>query len=243
MSAPASTQEGIRAIVIGPPGSGKGTQSPRLVDRYCVCHLATGDMLRAAVSAGTEVGLQAKAVMDAGGLVSDDLVVQLIAENLDSPECSGGFVLDGFPRTVVQAQKLDALLETRNQKLDRVVEFKIDDSLLVRRITGRLIHKASGRSYHVEFAPPKVEGLDDITGEPLMHRSDDNVDSLKHRLGEYHKQTVPVIDYYRSRGLHVGLDAAQPAGTVWGRASSIFDSAKFFKLSQAAFGGAAAPTN
>ncbi|KAK9710597.1 adenylate kinase, partial [Basidiobolus ranarum] len=169
-----SEQNGIRMILMGPPGAGKGTQSPKIKEKFCVCHLATGDMLRAAVTAKTKVGLEAKKVMDAGGLVSDEIMVDLIQDNIhNNPECKNGFILDGFPRTVVQAEKLDNMLEKDNQKLDHAVELKIDDSLLVSRICGRLIHPPSGRTYHREFNPPKVTDQDDVTGEPLIQRSDD----------------------------------------------------------------------
>jgi adenylate kinase len=183
-------------------------------------------MLREAVTKGTEVGKQAKSIMAAGGLVSDDLVVNLIKENLDKPECSKGFLLDGFPRTIGQAEKLDDLLERRSQRLNAVVEFKIDDNLLIRRITGRLIHKASGRSYHEEFHPPKVDMVDDVTGEALERRPDDNVDALTKRLEAYHKQTSPLADYYAGKGLHHAIDAAQPSDQVASQVFSIFDKLK-----------------
>eukprot|EP00456_Euglypha_rotunda_P048816 TRINITY_DN3912_c0_g1_i5.p1 TRINITY_DN3912_c0_g1~~TRINITY_DN3912_c0_g1_i5.p1 ORF type:complete len:187 (-),score=29.30 TRINITY_DN3912_c0_g1_i5:12-488(-) len=138
--------------------------------------------------------------MASGGLVSDDIVLGLLKENLDSPECKKGFILDGFPRTEVQAKKLDDLLASRKEQVSAVVEFNVPDQVLVERIEGRLIHKASGRSYHTKFNPPKVAGKDDVTGEPLVHRDDDNVDALKKRLEVYHKETTPVLAYYKKRG-------------------------------------------
>ncbi|ORX92381.1 adenylate kinase [Basidiobolus meristosporus CBS 931.73] len=220
-------QNGIRMILMGPPGAGKGTQSPKIKEKYCVCHLATGDMLRAAVTAQTKVGLEAKKVMDAGGLVSDEIMVDLIKDNLqNNPECKNGFILDGFPRTVPQAEKLDAMLEQDNQKLDHAVELKIDDSLLVSRICGRLIHPSSGRTYHREFNPPKVADKDDVTGEPLIQRSDDNEDTLKKRLATYHASTTPVVDYYKKKGIWSGVDAAQNPKIVWESLLAIFDGRK-----------------
>jgi len=215
----------LRTILIGPPGAGKGTQAPRIRDKYCVCHLATGDMLREQIAQKTPLGLKAKKVLDAGELVSDDIVVGMIKDQLQNNKaCKNGFVLDGFPRTVPQAEKLDSMLAERKEKLDSVVQLQIDDQLLISRITGRLIHPASGRTYHKEFHPPKKTMVDDVTGEPLIQRSDDNVDTLRKRLTTFHKQTGPVVDYYKVKGLWCGIDAAQSPSVVWDDLSKVFKS-------------------
>ncbi|WPK24814.1 hypothetical protein PUMCH_002105 [Australozyma saopauloensis] len=206
----------IRMVLIGPPGAGKGTQAPNLKDKFCACHLATGDMLRAQVAAKTDLGVEAKKIMDKGGLVSDEIMVNMIKSELENnKECANGFILDGFPRTIPQAEKLDSMLDDRKTPLEKAVELKIDDELLVARITGRLVHPASGRSYHKLFNPPKKEMTDDETGEPLVQRSDDNEDALKKRLVTYHKQTEPIVDYYRNKGIWSGIDASQKPTTVW----------------------------
>ncbi len=183
-------------VLIGPPGSGKGTQAPRIRDDLCLCHLATGDMLRDAIAAGTELGLKAKSIMDRGELVPDEVVIGLIDDASKNPECERGLLLDGFPRTAVQAEKLDSMLGSRNQKINKAIEFKVNDDILVERVEGRRIHPASGRSYHVKFNPPKVEGKDDFTGEALIQRKDDNAEVLRKRMQAYHTQTAPILAYY-----------------------------------------------
>ncbi|GIJ84173.1 adenylate kinase [Aspergillus pseudoviridinutans] len=222
-SKPKSVAEQMRIVLMGPPGAGKGTQAPRLKEKYCVCHLATGDMLRSQVAKKTELGKEAKKIMDQGGLVSDEIMVNMIKNELDTnTECKNGFILDGFPRTVAQAERLDDMLEARKQKLQHAIELQIDDALLVARITGRLVHPASGRSYHKIFNPPKNDMKDDVTGEPLIQRSDDNAETLKKRLSTYHVQTAPVVEYYKKTGIWRGIDASQEPGQVWKSLLGVF---------------------
>lgn len=213
-------------VLVGPPGAGKGTQAPKILERFnnLVCHLATGDLLREQVSRGTELGKQAKEIMDRGALVSDEIMVNMIKNQLDTnTACRKGFVLDGFPRTTPQAEKLDQMLNERQQKLDHVIELQVPDELLIARITGRLVHPASGRSYHKLFNPPKQPMIDDITGEPLIQRSDDNENTLKKRLGTYHDQTTAVTNYYKKHGIWSPIDATQKPNAVWQSISAIFD--------------------
>lgn len=206
----------IKMVLIGPPGAGKGTQAPNLKEKFCACHLATGDMLRAQVAAKTALGVEAKKIMDQGGLVSDDIMVNMIKSELETnPDCKNGFILDGFPRTIPQAEKLDQMLEERKTPLESATELKIDDELLVARITGRLVHPPSGRSYHKLFNPPKKPMTDDETGEPLVQRSDDNEEALKKRLVTYHQQTEPIVEYYKKAGIWSGIDASQKPSKVW----------------------------
>jgi len=215
--------EQLRMILIGPPGAGKGTQAPKIKEKFCVCHLATGDMLREQINRKTTLGVEAKKIIDAGGLVNDDIMVGMIKQQLENnKECKNGFILDGFPRTVPQATKLDSMLEERKETLNHVVELKIADQLLISRITGRLIHPASGRTYHREFHPPKNNMKDDVTGEPLIQRSDDNVEALQKRLITFHKQTGTVIDHYKTKGIYSVVDAAQSPTVVWDSLQKVF---------------------
>jgi len=219
---PGKPSRSLRMVLMGPPGAGKGTQAPSIRDKFCVCHLATGDMLRDQVAKQTALGKEAKKIMDAGQLVSDDIMVGMIKNQLETNKaCENGFILDGFPRTVPQAEKLNQMLQERKEQLQHVIELKIDDNLLISRITGRLIHLPSGRTYHKEFNPPKVPMKDDVTGEPLTQRSDDNVETLKKRLSSYRSQTGPVLEYYKKQGIWKGLDAAQSPKVVWANISKI----------------------
>lgn len=200
----------MNIVLIGPPGSGKGTQAPRIRDELCLCHLATGDMLRDAVANGTELGKKAKEIMDRGELVSDEIVIGLIDEASKEPQCERGLLLDGFPRTAVQAEKLDSMLQSRSQKIDKAIEFKVNDDILIERVEGRRVHVASGRTYHVKFNPPKVDMVDDVTGEPLIHRKDDSAEVLKRRMTAYHGQTAPILSYYQNKNILKSIDAMQP---------------------------------
>jgi adenylate kinase len=182
----------MRLILLGAPGAGKGTQATFICQEYGIPQISTGDMLRAAVKAGTEMGLAAKKVMDAGGLVGDDIIIGLVKERITHADCAKGFLFDGFPRTIPQA---DALKEA-GVKLDCVLEIDVPFDAIIERMSGRRAHVASGRTYHVKFNPPKVEGLDDVTGEPLIQRDDDKEDTVKKRLEVYSAQTRPLVDYY-----------------------------------------------
>jgi len=182
----------MRLILLGPPGAGKGTQATHICQRHGIPQISTGDMLRAAVKAGTPLGLAAKKVMDSGGLVSDDIIIGLVKERIAQPDCAKGFLFDGFPRTLPQADAMKAA----GVKLDMVLEIDVPDSAIVERMSGRRVHVASGRTYHVKFNPPKAEGLDDVTGEPLIQRDDDKEETVLKRLSVYQAQTRPLVDYY-----------------------------------------------
>ncbi|UJS25552.1 adenylate kinase [Thiothrix winogradskyi] len=182
----------MKVILLGGPGAGKGTQANFIKEKYSIPQISTGDMLRAAVKAGTEMGIAAKKVMDAGGLVSDEIILGLVKERTAEADCANGFLFDGFPRTLAQAESLKA----QGVDIDAVVEIAVDDAEIVRRMSGRRVHVASGRTYHVVFNPPKVEGKDDETGEDLIQRADDAEETVLKRLEIYHAQTAPLIGYY-----------------------------------------------
>ena len=184
----------MRVILLGAPGAGKGTQAQFITEKFGIPQISTGDMLRAAVKAGTELGLKAKSVMDSGGLVSDDLIIGLIKDRLSQPDCANGCLFDGFPRTIPQAEAL----KNAGLAIDHVVEIKVDDEEIVKRISGRRVHEGSGRVYHVVYNPPKVEGKDDETGEPLVQRKDDTEETVRHRLSVYHSQTKPLVEFYQT---------------------------------------------
>jgi len=215
-------------ILFGPPGAGKGTQAPKVEELLGIPQLSTGDMLRAAVAAKTPIGQKAEAVMKAGGLVSDAIVVGIIRDRIKEADCRFGFILDGFPRTLEQAKALDDMLKEEGACVTKVIEFQVPDKVLEERITGRWIHKKSGRSYHVKYAPPKsmkkswfssyvdpASMLDDVTGEPLMQRSDDTATALVKRLAAYHNDTVPILKHYEPYGIVKSVNANQGLDKVW----------------------------
>lgn len=215
-------------ILFGPPGAGKGTHGPKIENMLGIPQLSTGDMLRAAVAAQTEVGKKAQAVMKAGGLVSDEIVVGIIRDRIKEEDCKFGFILDGFPRTLVQARALDKMLTEEGACVTKVIELQVPDGVLEERICGRWIHKKSGRSYHIKFAPPKGMKVDsngepiaetmtdDVTGEALMQRPDDTASALLKRLDGYHKETVPILKHYQGNGIVREVNANQSMDGVWG---------------------------
>lgn len=182
----------MRFILLGPPGAGKGTQASFITRKYGVPQISTGDMLRAAIKAGSELGMKAKKLMDAGQLVPDDVIIDLVRHRIAEPDCAGGFLFDGFPRTLAQAESM----KHAGLHIDCVIEIAVPDEEIIQRMSGRRVHPASGRTYHVKFNPPKVAGKDDLSGEPLILRQDDQPDTVKERLNVYHAQTQPLIEYY-----------------------------------------------
>lgn len=205
----------MRIILLGAPGAGKGTQAQFLMAKFGIPQISTGDMLRAAIKAGTELGKKAKEVMDAGQLVSDELIIGLVKERIAQDDCKGGFLLDGFPRTIPQA---DAMKQN-DIAIDSVIEFDVPDEVIVERMAGRRVHAGSGRVYHVVYNPPKVEGKDDETGEDLSIRPDDEEATVRKRLGVYHEQTKPLVDYYQNEAgegncQYITIDGTQPVEQV-----------------------------
>jgi adenylate kinase len=182
----------MRILLLGLPGAGKGTQAQFLMDKYGIPQISTGDMLRAAIKTATALGLEAKQYMDKGALVPDHIVIELVKQRVKDPDCAKGFILDGFPRTIPQADALRAA----GIDIDFVIEIEVGDQEILRRMSGRRVHPASGRTYHVEFNPPKVPGKDDVTGEPLIQRADDKAETVKKRIATYHSQTKPLVNYY-----------------------------------------------
>jgi len=184
----------MRLILLGGPGAGKGTQANFIKEKYRIPQISTGDMLRAAIKAGTDLGMKAKGYMDSGGLVPDDVIIGLVKERIKEPDCEAGFLFDGFPRTIPQA---DAMKDA-GVSIDAVVDINVPDEEIIKRMSGRRVHLASGRTYHIAFNPPKEEGKDDVTGEALIQRDDDREETVRNRLEVYHAQTEPLIDYYKS---------------------------------------------
>ena len=200
----------MRIILLGSPGSGKGTQAQFITEKYVIPQISTGDMLRAAVREGTPLGVEAKKVMDAGGLVSDDIILGLIKERIAQPDCANGYLLDGFPRTIAQADGLNEM----GVSIDTVIEIVVEDEEIVKRMAGRRVHLQSGRTYHVDFNPPKVEGVDDMTGEALIQRDDDKEETVRKRLSVYHEQTKPLVGYYSAPGQQVKFSSIAGVGSV-----------------------------
>ena len=205
----------MRIILLGAPGAGKGTQAQFLMSKYGIPQISTGDMLRAAIKEGTELGLEAKKVMDAGQLVSDELIIGLVKERIAKEDCVNGFLLDGFPRTIPQA---DAMKEA-GIDVDHCLEFEVPDEVIVERMSGRRVHPGSGRVYHIVYNPPKQEGKDDETGDDLVIRPDDEAETVRKRLGVYHEQTKPLVDYYKAEAdagntKFTSVDGTQPVGEV-----------------------------
>ena len=209
----------MRIILLGSPGSGKGTQAQFITEKYSIPQISTGDMLRAAVRAGTPLGIEAKKIMDAGGLVSDDLILGLINDRIAQNDCSNGFLLDGFPRTIAQAEGL----ETMGITIDYVIEINVADEEIVTRIEGRRVHPESGRSYHVKFNPPNVTGIDDVSGEPLIQRDDDKEETVRKRLAVYHSQTKPLVEFYSASNKEVKFATISGVGSVEDITHKVFE--------------------
>ena len=196
----------LRAVLLGPPGAGKGTQAVKLVEKYEIPHISTGDIFRKNIKEGTELGKKAQEYMNAGALVPDELVVDLVKDRLQQDDCKNGFLLDGFPRTIFQAEKLDEFLSESNQKMDIVINLRVEKEALIKRLTGRRVCKDCGASYHIVNIPPKKEGVCDICGGELIQRKDDNIETVENRINVYEEQTAPLIGYYKEAGSLVDFD-------------------------------------
>jgi adenylate kinase len=217
----------MRLILLGAPGAGKGTQATFICEQFGIPQISTGDMLRAAVKAGTPLGIEAKKVMDAGGLVSDDIIIGLVKERITQADCAKGFLFDGFPRTIPQAEAM----KDAGVKLDFVLEIDVPFDAIIERMSGRRAHVASGRTYHVKFNPPKVDGIDDVTGEPLIQRDDDKEETVRTRLDVYSQQTRPLVDYYEnwakaSPGVAPAYRAISGMGSVDEITARVFEALK-----------------
>ena len=202
-------------ILLGPPGSGKGTQSHKVINEFCYCQLSTGDLLREAVQKRTPGGIRAKEAMDRGQLVSDEIINEILEPVINSPSCERGVIFDGYPRTTPQAQNLEKLLEQLGRNLDHVFELKVDQNILYGRVEGRRVHLPSGRTYHLKNNPPKIEGKDDISGEPLVHRDDDKREVIKARLDVYNQKTQPIVEYYKGKNVLKSLNAMDEIDNVY----------------------------
>ncbi|MDA0306099.1 MAG: adenylate kinase [Proteobacteria bacterium] len=212
----------MNLILLGPPGAGKGTQAKGLQERYSIVQLSTGDMLRAEVASGSELGQQAKEIMDSGGLVSDDLIINMISSRIDQDDCKNGFILDGFPRTTPQAEALDKMLEEKSFVIDHVIELKVDDDAMVTRITGRYTCAGCGAGYHDEFQKPKENGVcDKCGGTEFSRRADDNAETVRSRLEAYHDQTAPIVSYYGDKGVMKSVDGMASIDEVKGQLDAI----------------------
>lgn len=208
----------VKMVFLGPPGAGKGTMAVRVAEAAGIPHVSTGDIFRFNIKNATELGKKVKAILDSGELVPDSVTIELVEDRLQKEDARNGFILDGFPRTIPQADALGGMTE-----LDRVINFELSDEEVVKRLSGRRVHPGSGRTYHVLFSPPRQEGKDDTTGEPLVQREDDREDSIKNRLRVYREQTQPLIDYYRSRGKLVDLDSSPAPDSVYAALASLLD--------------------
>ncbi len=211
----------MNIILLGPPGAGKGTQAKKLVEAYGIPQISTGDMLREAVRNQTDLGMKAKKYMDAGQLVPDEIVIGLAKERMSQPDCAKGFMLDGFPRTVAQAEALDKVLEEMGRKLDHVICIEVPEQELMERLTGRRTCRNCGRGYHIKFDPPKTEGVCDVCGGELYQRDDDNPETVANRLKVYREQTQPLIDYYEAKGLLRRIDGVGSIDEIFARIKAV----------------------